>query len=370
VDALRDLKSVSGPVLLHAVTQKGHGFRPASKDPTRFHSSNRFQVADGAVCDEEAPTGRSYSSVFGETLCELAEQQPAVVAITAAMPDGTGLADFAERFPDRFFNVGICEQHAVGLANGLAAGGLKPIVAVYSTFLQRAFDQLFHDVALQGSPVVFCVDRAGLVGADGPTHHGLNDIAFFRVNPGFSVMAPADGAELRAMLRLALETEAPAALRYPRESVPEALPCGEGQDFQVGRAALCREGDDGVIIAYGAMVARALEAARMLEDDGRRVGVINARFAQPLDRETILRAVETRPAVLVAEDHNVTGGFGSAVLEALAEEGAAAPHVRLAGVPQRFVPHASRQDQMAQCGLDAAGLADRLRALLKGREGA
>ncbi len=371
VDALKDLKRVSGPVLLHVVTEKGHGFRPASENPTKFHSSKRFQVANGVVCSEEAPPGRSYSTVFGEAMCDLAEEDARIVAITAAMPDGTGLTGFAERFPDRFYNVGICEQHAIGLANGLAAGGLRPVAAIYSTFLQRAVDQMFHDVALQGSPVVVCVDRAGLVGADGPTHHGLNDIALFRAMPGFVLMAPKDGPELRAMLRLALAADRPVVIRYPRETV-SADPAGaEPPGLEIGRAEVCREGGDGVIVAYGAMVRRAMEAAGLLEQENdRQVAVINARFACPLDRELILSAVADHPAVLVAEDHCVAGGFGSAVLEALAEGGASASHVRLAGVPRDLIAHASRERQLALCGLDARGLADRMLELIGSEQGA
>ncbi len=367
IDAFEDLKNVEGPVLLHVVTEKGHGFRPASRNPTRYHSSKRFELENGTVRTEETSSGLSYSSVFGAALCELAQEDADVVAITAAMPDGTGLTDFADRFSDRYYNVGICEQHGVGLATGLAAGGLKPICAIYSTFLQRAFDQLCHDIALQEAPVLFCVDRAGLVGPDGPTHHGLNDIAYCRIIPGFAVMAPADGAELRGMLRLAVEAGRPAAIRYPRENVPDADPgleasCG-GVEF--GRAEVRREGADACIIAYGALVERAVEAAAILEEDGLEVGVVNARFAAPLDREALCCAVREHPVVLTAEDHCVAGGFGAAVLEMLAEEGVAAGHLRVAGVPRQFIPHGPRESQLARCRLDASGLAERVRRMVE-----
>ncbi len=366
IDTLEDLKRVKGPVLLHVLTEKGHGFSPASENPTKFHSSSRFELANGTLRDVEPRSGANYSSVFGETICEVAENDGAVMAITAAMPDGTGLTRFAERFPDRFHDVGICEQHAVGLANGLAAGGLKPVFAVYSTFLQRAIDQVNHDVALQGSPVVFCIDRAGLVGADGPTHHGLNDIAYLRTIPGMTVMAPADGEELRAMLRLALKLGRPAAIRYPRENVPDQDGAERPVRVQPGLAEVRREGADGVIIALGALVRRALEAAELLErTDGLQVGVINARFVQPLDEETISEAVRSHGAVLVAEDGRVSGGFGSAVLELLCRDGIPADNVRLAGVPLEFVQHASRDSQLARCRLDAAGLAERMRSLVR-----
>jgi 1-deoxy-D-xylulose-5-phosphate synthase len=364
VDTFGHLKRIRGPVLLHVLTEKGHGFDPASADPTRFHSSRRFELANGSLCSEEAPEGLSYSAVFGRALCEMAERDSRIVAITAAMPDGTGLSEFAERFPDRFYNVGICEQHAVGLANGLSAGGLRPVFAVYSTFLQRAYDQLFHDVALQGEPVVFCIDRAGLVGNDGPTHHGLNDIAYCRSMPGFVVMAPKDSAELRRMLELAFGGDQPAVIRYPRETVPDVAEAGLPQ-FAVGEAEVCLEGQGGALIAYGAAVPRAMEAARILrEEDGLEITVVNARFAQPLDTDTIAATVEGHDAVLLAEDHSVVGGFGSAVLEALAAAGVAAAHVQQAAVPLELIVAASRGEQLAQLELDGPGLAARLRRLL------
>ena len=366
VNTFEHLKRVRGPVLLHVLTEKGHGFHPASADPVRFHSSGRFGLANGSLCSEEQSDGPSYSDLVGQALCEAAEKDERMVALTAAMPDGTGLCEFATRFPDRFYDVGICEQHAVGLAGGLCAGGLRPVFAVYSTFLQRAYDQLFHDVAFQGAPVVFCIDRAGLVGSDGPTHPGLNDIAYCRAMPGFVVMAPKDAAELRRMLTLALQGSRPAAIRYPRETPPEG-PDGEA-DFQVGQAEVCRRGEGAAIIAYGALVSRALDAARILEEeDGLCITVVNARFAQPLDLETILPVLREHRAVLLAEDHSVAGGFGSAVLEAASACGMAADHVRQAAVPLQPVPHATRDAQLARLGLDGPGLAAGLRRLLAGR---
>jgi len=373
-DTLEQMKNIEGPVLLHVLTEKGRGFQPASADPTGWHSSGKFQVQNGKViapdevsddsCEAQEPNlpGRTYSSVLGDVLVELGEEEPRLVAITAAMRDGTGLSAFAERYPDRFYDVGIGEQHGVGLAGGLAAGGLKPVVCIYSTFLQRAFDQLYHDVALQGHPVVFCVDRAGLVGSDGPTHHGLFDVAYFRCLPGFVVMAPADGAELGAMLRLALACGRPCAIRYPRESVPEDGSGGAG-DLELGRAKVLRTGADGAIIAYGSLVRHALGAADVLAADGLSVTVLNGRFAKPLDVEAVTRVAREHPAVLVAEDHMVAGGFGAAVLEALAAQGVATQHVTLCGLPDDFVPHASREEQLAELKLDGAGLAQRLRAL-------
>jgi len=368
VDTFDHLKRIRGPVLLHVVTEKGHGFKPASEDPTRFHSSRRFELADGSLCNEEVSEGTSYSAAFGAALCDLAEGDERIVAITAAMPEGTGLSEFAERFPHRFYNVGICEQHAVGLANGLCAGGMRPVFAVYSTFLQRAADQLFHDVGLQEAPVVLCIDRGGLVGSDGPTHHGLYDVALCRAVPGFMVMAPKDGAELRHMLELALAGDAPAAIRYPRETVPPTDEAAPGPRFGIGEAEVCLSGADCAIIAYGALVRRALEAARILkQEDGLDITVVNARFARPLDVETIAATVETHRAVLLAEDHSVAGGFGSAVLEALAQRGTDMRHVHQAAVPLELIPHASREEQLAICGLDAGGLAASVRRLLATR---
>ncbi|MHC4479808.1 MAG: 1-deoxy-D-xylulose-5-phosphate synthase, partial [Planctomycetota bacterium] len=368
IDTFEGLKRINGPALLHVLTEKGHGFHPASENPVRFHSSRRFELANGSLCSVESPEGLSYSKAFGSALCEMAERDPRIVAITAAMPDGTGLSEFADRFPDRFYNVGICEQHAVGLANGLAAGGLRPVLAVYSTFLQRAYDQLFHDVALQEAPVVFCIDRAGLVGSDGPTHHGLNDIAYCRAMHGFVVMAPANVPELRRMLELALAAEAPAAIRYPRESLPEGTAEDPAPDFAVGEAEICRQGQDAAVIAYGAMVRRGLDAARILaREDGLELTVVNARFARPLDLDVIRRVVQHHDAVLLAEDHSVAGGFGSAVLEALAACGVGAAHVQQAAVPVQLVAHASRDAQLARLELDGGGLAARLRRLMDGR---
>ncbi len=359
------LKRIKGPILLHVVTEKGHGFEPASEDPTRFHSSSRFELEDGSLSNEEVSEDTSYSAGFGAVLCDLAEKDGRIVAITAAMPDGTGLGEFAERFPDRFYNVGICEQHAVGLANGLSAGGMRPVFAVYSTFLQRAADQLFHDVGMQEARVVLCVDRGGLVGSDGPTHHGLNDIALCRAVPGFVVMAPKDAPELRRMLELALAGDAPAAIRYPRENVPPSDGGAPAPQFGIGQAEVCLSGAGCAIIAYGALVQRALDAARTLkQEDGLDITVVNARFAQPLDVETIAAAVEGHRVVLLAEDHSVAGGFGSAVLEALVRRGVETRHVRQAAVPLEFIAHATREEQLACCGLDGPGLAARVRELL------
>jgi 1-deoxy-D-xylulose-5-phosphate synthase len=363
-DTIRHLKRMKGPVLLHLLTEKGRGFAPAVDDPTRFHSAGRFEWEDDTVSSEEPSSGTSYSSVFGAELCRQATADKRIVAITAAMPGGTGLLDFGEKFRDRLHDVGICEQHATGFAAGLCAGGLRPVFAVYSTFLQRAFDQMFHEVSLQRLPVVFCVDRAGLVGSDGPTHHGLLDIAMGRSLPGFVLMAPSCAADLRRMMQLALAGDSPAMIRYPRESVPDEDEPGAAT-FDMGQAGVLRRGPDGAIIAYGIAAIRASAAAAiMAETDGLEITVVDARFARPLDTSVIFDVVRNSPAVLLAEDHCIAGGFGSEVLEQLVAAGMDTRHVRQVGVPREFILHAAREVQLSNCGLDAEGLAERLRGLL------
>lgn len=373
VDALQHMKNIDGPVLLHVITQKGHGFEPAREDPTEFHSSGTFEMKDGEiVCavdgkeeegealePEPEPESCSWSEIMGRSLLDEAEHDPRICAITAAMCGGTGLDGFAEKYPDRFYDVGICEQHGVGFAGGLATGGMRPVACIYSTFLQRARDQIFHDVALQEVPVVFGVDRAGLVGSDGATHHGLHDVAYFRGLPGVAVMAPGDAAELGRMVHLALKADHPSAIRYPREKVSPGSRFTD-EEFEIGEARVIREGDDAAIIAYGALVSRAMAAAEELADEGVDITVVNARFAKPLDTEMIGAVIADHPAVLLAEDHVRAGGFGSAVLEAMVEEGVDVSNVRLAAVPDRFIEHATREDQLAELRLDGEGLAHRL----------
>ncbi len=374
VDAFQHMKNIDGPVLLHVITQKGHGFEPAREDPTEYHSSGTFELKDGEiVCATDGKEGEgealepepehcSWSEVMGNVLIEEAADDPRICAITAAMCGGTGLTGFAEEYPDRFYDVGICEQHGVGFAGGLATGGMRPVACIYSTFLQRARDQIFHDVALQEVPVVFGVDRAGLVGNDGATHHGLHDIAYFRGLPGVAVMAPGDAVELERMVHLALKADDSSAIRYPREKVsPE--PLFPPEEFDIGEARILRDGEDVAIIAYGALVKRAMDAAEELAEDGMDITVVNARFAKPVDRETIRGVIESHSAVLLAEDHARAGGFGSAVLEAMVEEGVDLSNVQIAAVPDRFIEHASREDQFAELRLDGSGLAARLRNL-------
>jgi len=287
---LRRLGNIDGPVILHVHTQKGRGCQYAVEDPCRFHSPSAYTVENGQAvfAQRERPT---WTSAFSDALLAAGRREPDLVAITAAMPDGTGLVEFRKQFPDRCVDVGICESHAVAMAAGLARAGRRPVVAVYSTFLQRAFDQVFEEFALQKLPAVFCLDRAGLVGSDGAVHHGFADIAYLRVLPGVVLMAPADAPELAAALDFALTLDAPAAIRYPRDEVPDDLP-GECPPFELGKARVVREGDDAAFLCYGAMTEHALAAAELLrEQDGLHVAVINARFAKPLDAALLTRRI-------------------------------------------------------------------------------
>jgi 1-deoxy-D-xylulose-5-phosphate synthase len=358
IGTLNRLKHLKGPMLLHVITQKGKGFEPALQNPTRFHSAGAFQLCNGKVVEVSQAKKTSYTKVFGQALVELAEEKDKIVAITAAMLDGTGLTTFREKFPQRYLDVGICEQHAIGLANGLAASGLKPVAAIYSTFLQRAYDQVFHDVCLQEKEngVVFAMDRAGLVGNDGPTHHGVFDISYLRHLPGIKLMAPKDGRELRRMLRLAVESQGPVAIRYPKDSIPDEELDLPDHHFSVGEAEVLREGSDGAVIAYGATVYPSFQAAEKLNREGIEATVINARFAKPLDKALILEVVKNHPFVLTVEDHSLAGGFGSAVLEMLSEEGEDVRKVRRLGIPDRFIEHGSREMLLRILGLDSEGI--------------
>jgi len=361
---LSRLADLQHPALLHVQTQKGHGCQYAVEDPCLFHSPAAHKLRDGKVIF--APKKRAtWTSVFSEALLELARKDERIVAITAAMPDGTGLNRFRQEFPDRYIDVGINESHAVAMAAGLAKAGLKPVVAIYSTFLQRAFDQIFHDVALQGLAVVFCMDRAGLVGSDGAVHHGAMDIAYLRPLPSMTLMAPAEAIEMRPALELALSLDGPAAVRYPRDQVPEPLP-GEQVAFEPGKMRVLLEGHDAYALCYGAVAEYAVAAARVLDsDEDLSVGVINARFAKPLDVLGITRLIQSNKPVLICEDHATAGGFGSAVLEMAAARGLDARNVRLLGLPDRFIPHASRAQQLAEVGLDAVGIAEAIKDMVK-----
>ncbi|MHC4196773.1 MAG: 1-deoxy-D-xylulose-5-phosphate synthase [Planctomycetota bacterium] len=362
IGTINRLKPIKGPILLHVITQKGKGFEPASQNPTQYHGAGPYKLHNGKIVEASKSKAVSYTEVFGNALVEIAKKDKKVVAITAAMPDGTGLTGFRDKYPDRYFDVGICEQHGVGLSSGLATSGLKPVAAIYSTFLQRAYDQVFHDVCLQqtGNNIVFAMDRGGLVGNDGPTHHGTFDIAYLRHLPGMKLMAPKDGRELKRMLKLALEGEGPTCIRYPRANVPDEELDLPSRPFSWGKAEVLREGQDGAVIAYGAMVYPAFRAAELLSSEGVEVTVINARFAKPLDNKLILEIVKTQPVVLTIEDHVLAGGFGSAVIEMLSDQGVDIRNVHRLGIPDKLIEHGSRAQLLRDLELDEEGIAKRL----------
>jgi len=351
-------------VLIHVVTRKGKGYEYAESNSRVFHGIPGFDVADGKI--EKANGNASYTRVFSETLVEMAAQDPRIVAITAAMPDGTGLTRFAELFPDRFFDVGIAEAHAVTFAAGLAAGGMRPVVAIYSSFLQRAYDQIVHDVCLQNLPVLFAIDRAGLVGDDGPTHHGAFDLSYLRHIPGLAVMAPKDANELRDMLVTGLRHDGPTAIRYPRGGAPTPWERAEPQPLTIGRAEVLATGDAAAIIAIGSAVHPAYQAGQRLGEDGIDVEVVNARFAKPLDDEAILQAARCGLVVVVEENSSI-GGFGAAVLELLAHADLPDARVELVGLPDRFIECGSPESMRDSLGLSAGRIAQTVRRLLAGR---
>ncbi len=362
IEAFQNVSHLEGPVLVHVISRKGRGYKPAEENPSLFHGIGPFDRESGQPLGSKGGPS-SYTGVFGKTLNALAEQDQRIVAITAAMPEGTGLNEFARRFPQRFFDVGIAEQHAVTFAAGLACQGLRPTVALYSTFLQRAYDNLVHDVALQNLPVTIAIDRGGLVGADGPTHHGVFDLSYLRHIPNLTVMAPRDELELQRAMVTALNCEGPFAYRYPRGqalghelgSLPEPVEIGRGEGL--------KEGSDGVILALGVVCQEALEAARILETEGLSLAVADARFLTPLDRELICTEARRTGALITVEENVLAGGFGSAVLEVLAEA-RLSPRVLRLGLPDRFVEQGTQQELRAQCGIDAAGIVRQIRAFL------
>jgi len=355
IETFNNIKNLNGPILVHVLTTKGKGYEPAETDPTGFHGLGKFDPDTGEPRKSlsEVP---SYTEVFGDTLVRLAREDARIVAITAAMPDGTGLVDFREQFKDRFFDVGICEQHAVTFAGGLALEGLRPVVAVYSTFLQRAYDQVLHDVCLQNLPVVFAMDRGGVVGEDGETHQGLFDLSYLRHLPNLVLMAPKDENELRHMLYTAVHHPGPIAIRYPRGQGVGAAFSSTLQKIPLGQAEVLKEGDDLLILALGASVYPALDAAAQLDQQGLKATVVNARFVKPLDENLILTLAARIGRVLTVEENVVAGGFGSAVLELLADKGLTEVAVKRLGIPDVFVEHGSPAILRQKYGLDAAGI--------------
>ena len=362
---LGQAKGLEGPILLHVLTKKGKGYEPAETNPTYFHGVGCFEPETGVARKFGSCALPSYTDVFGSTLCDLAALDEKIVAITAAMPEGTGLTAFSGRYPERFFDVGICEQHAVTFAAGLASQGMKPVVAIYSTFMQRSYDQIVHDVCLQNLNVTFCLDRGGLVGEDGATHHGVFDLSYLRHIPGLVLMAPRNEPELQNMLATALAYAGPVAVRYPR-GVGEGAPLAEKPEIlPIGQGELLREGADGVIVALGSRVSPALEAARVFaEETGKEVAVFNARFVKPLPEAQLLELAASQPFILTVEENALAGGFGSAVLELLADRGALGGlRLRRLGVPDQFVEHGSQKELRARLGINRDGILEALRGL-------
>ena len=363
VEMLMIVKDAQHPVLLHVHTEKGKGCDWATAEPGKFHSPKPFVVSGGKATIQKG-NGRSWTKAFVDCLIELAKDNDRIFALTAGMPDGTGLSEFEKVFPERYKDVGIAESCTIDMAAGMAKAGLRPVVAVYSTFLQRAFDQVFQEVVLQELPVMFCLDRAGLVGGDGAVHHGFLDITYLRGMPNMVLMAPMDEVELMEAMRLGLELSTPCAIRYPRDNVPAPMP--DCPSFEIGKSRRLRDGDDVTILCYGVTCASAMSAAEKLSLEGIEAGVVNARFAKPMDHEMVRQAYQSKAPVITVEEHSVLGGFGSAVLEEAQDMGLIGALGARLGMPaNRFVQHSSRLAQLALAGIDADGIARTVRDLLK-----
>ena len=361
IETFKFLKRQNRPVVLHAVTQKGRGFQPALEKQKKFHGLGPYDPETG----ETKPAGqKTYSEIFAESLTKLADSNDKVVAITAAMPNGTALDLFRPHHPKRYFDVGIAEEHAVLFAAGMATKGYRPFCAIYSTFLQRAFDQVLHDVALQNLPVVFCMDRGGLSSDDGPTHHGLFDISYLRGVPNLIHMDPKDEDELQDMMFTALQHAGPSAIRYPRGTGPGAMVKQQPVALEIGKAEVLQDGRDVAVFALGAMVAEAERLAKLLEAEGHSVAVINARFAKPVDAECIARYGRHCELIVTMEDHVLAGGFGSAVLESLNVQEIDIPVVRV-GWPEQFIEHGKMESLRAKYGLTAEAAMESARPHLK-----
>jgi 1-deoxy-D-xylulose-5-phosphate synthase len=369
IKIFRDLKGQKGPLLLHVLTEKGHGVPQASQDPVTFHTPPMFTKVGPERTNIETKKGgsKAYTDTMSAAIADALQADERVTVLTAAMCQGNKLEKVREKFPDRFFDVGICEAHAVAFAAGMAKAGLRPIVDIYSTFLQRSFDQIFQEVALQDLPVVFTLDRAGLTGPDGPTHHGCFDITYMRLFPNLIVMAPGDDTDMKPMLDFALQQPHPTSMRYPKAGLETVK--REFGAIELGKSEVMEDGDDGAFIVFGTLMPAAMQAAHKLRDEGLNVSVINARFAKPLDRETILPLVERMPFVITVEEGTLQGGFGSAVLEACNAAGLDTRNVQRLGIPDRFIEHAERNELLADLGLDVEGFCRAARkAFAKGRE--
>jgi len=368
VQLFEALSELNHPAILHVYTKKGKGFRPADRGPSKFHSTGPFKIDGDTVQSTSAPSRRSFTSAFGEHLTELAQKDKRIVAITSAMCDGTGLVEFRKKFADRFYDVGIAESAAVDIAAGLAKDGLKPVVCIYSTFLQRSFDQVFQDVALQNLAVVFCIDRAGVVGSDGPTHHGLMDIGFLRMMPNMVLTAPANDIEMKLALEFALNEDRPVVIRYPKDLVPpeKFVRAACAKPFKLGKSIVVRRAKNSAaaLVSYGSVLTAALEAAASLAEEGIGVDVVNGRFAAPVDQK-IISLLDQGKGLVTVEDHTIACGFGSAVLELAAAKGRSLKAVRLLGAPTRFIGHNSRDAQLMEAGVNADKIAETVKKMLK-----
>ena len=364
INFLAEIKHVDKPVVLHVKTVKGQGYDVCTGDPTKMHSPAAFQV-NGCRVEIKKGTGKSWTTAFADAMIALAKSDPRVVALTAAMPDGTGLSKYEKELPERYYDTGICESHLTAMAAGMAKSGQRPFAAIYSTFIQRAFDQVWQEVTLNNVPVVFCMDRAGYVGDDGAVHHGFCDQAFLRPMPGMVLMAPSDEAELNRSLRFALGLETPAAIRYPRDNVPAqnfedviepSLKGSASGEWKLGVSRVLREGSDATLVVYGALVENAMLAAQQLATDGIEVEVIDARFCKPLDGDMLALVLRSGRPVLTVEDHALQNGFATAVIEHAVAHKLPTENITRLGMPDRLVAHATRAQQLAEVGLDAAGI--------------
>jgi len=368
IKLFKALVQMNHPVILHVYTKKGKGFEPADQGPSKFHSTGPFKMNGDAIESASDSSRRSFTSVLGEHLTELAQKDDRIVAITSAMCDGTGLVEFRKRFADRFYDVGIAEGAAVDIAAGFARSGLKPIVCIYSTFLQRSFDQIFQEVALQDLPVIFCIDRAGVVGPDGPTHHGLLDIGFLRIMPNMVLTGPANEIETKLALEFALGQDKPVVIRYPKDFVPqqEFVRAACAKPFSLGKSVVVKRSKKSAvaIVSYGSVLTEALKAAALLAEDGIAVDVINGRFAAPVD-EKIVSLLDQGKAIITVEDHASACGFGSAVLELAAAKSYSPKAIRLLGAPRRFIGHNSREQQLMEAGINADKIVETAKEMLR-----
>jgi 1-deoxy-D-xylulose-5-phosphate synthase len=379
INFLSEIRHSDRPILLHVKTRKGQGYEVTTNEPTRFHSPAAFNVIGGVVqngcrVEMKSSTGKSWTTAFADALIDAAKKDSRVYGLTAAMPDGTGMSKFEKAFPARYVDTGICESHLTAMAAGMAKSGLRPVAAIYSTFVQRAFDQIWQEIILNHMPVVFAMDRAGFVGDDGAVHHGFLDQSFLRPMPGIVLMAPSDEAELNRSLRLGLSLDACSAIRYPRDNVPEcnfeemidpSLRQQAAGEWQAGKSRVLRQGDDATIIVYGSLAESVITAAELLAEDGISVEIVDARFCKPIDGDMLARVLQSGRAVLTVEDHSLQNGFGTAVLEYAVSHNLPTQQVVRLGMPDRLISHATRKEQLTEIGLDPKGIAASVRDAVK-----